>query len=318
MYKSKEQKAITLIALIITIIVLLILAGVTINVLIGENGLFKTANDASNKYSKAAAREKLEAVLMDVQINRIIKPQYNDEDLNMAIQQNNMKINGDIVTVDGWQFQIDKTIPQIMVSLENGKESNDIVINHEMQYSANYKEEKIIITISSLVELSTVKINNENVMATNNNDGTYTVEKIINNNGTYSVYVEDIKNEYKVKNIRIIGLEQDLIIWTDEELKEFANLVNSGREYEGKTITLGASIDLSNICHKESETISSISWTPIGNESKPFKGIFNGNKKTITGLYINSNSSIQGLFGFSDGGQFKDLNIVGIVSTSRQ
>lgn len=44
----KEQKGITLVALVITIIILLILAGISIATLTGENGLFKRAKDAKN------------------------------------------------------------------------------------------------------------------------------------------------------------------------------------------------------------------------------------------------------------------------------
>jgi len=43
----KDNKGITLIALVITIIVLLILAGITIAMLTGENGLLTKANDAA-------------------------------------------------------------------------------------------------------------------------------------------------------------------------------------------------------------------------------------------------------------------------------
>ena len=46
----KDTKGITLIALIITIIILLIFAWVTINVLIGDNGLFKIAQNIEEKY----------------------------------------------------------------------------------------------------------------------------------------------------------------------------------------------------------------------------------------------------------------------------
>ena len=41
-----KQKGITLIALVITIVVLLILAGVSINLLTGENGRITKAHDA--------------------------------------------------------------------------------------------------------------------------------------------------------------------------------------------------------------------------------------------------------------------------------
>ena len=44
--KKKNARGITLIALVITIIVLLILAGVTINALSGENGILKRATQA--------------------------------------------------------------------------------------------------------------------------------------------------------------------------------------------------------------------------------------------------------------------------------
>ncbi len=52
-----NSKGITLIALIITIIVLLILAGVTINLTLGENGIFRTAEMAGKNYMDAQDRE---------------------------------------------------------------------------------------------------------------------------------------------------------------------------------------------------------------------------------------------------------------------
>ncbi len=53
----RKEKGITLIALIITIIIMLILAGVVINLTIGKNGLFKTAKQAAKNYTNAEAKE---------------------------------------------------------------------------------------------------------------------------------------------------------------------------------------------------------------------------------------------------------------------
>lgn len=53
----KEQKGITLIALVITIIVLLILAGVTIAMLTGNNSAPAKANEASIKDAIAAGKD---------------------------------------------------------------------------------------------------------------------------------------------------------------------------------------------------------------------------------------------------------------------
>lgn len=44
--KEKYNNGITLIALVVTIVILLILAGIAISALTGENGLFKRARQA--------------------------------------------------------------------------------------------------------------------------------------------------------------------------------------------------------------------------------------------------------------------------------
>lgn len=55
--KIDSTSGITLVALVITIILLLILAAVTINLALGDNGLIKTAKDASKNYVNAANNE---------------------------------------------------------------------------------------------------------------------------------------------------------------------------------------------------------------------------------------------------------------------
>ena len=57
--KVKSNSAITLIALIITIIVLLILAGVTIRMVVGDSGLFGKANEAKFKTMMSSYREEV-------------------------------------------------------------------------------------------------------------------------------------------------------------------------------------------------------------------------------------------------------------------
>ena len=54
----KQNKGITLIALVITVIVLLILAGITINLTIGQDGILKRAEEAGKNYVEAAENEK--------------------------------------------------------------------------------------------------------------------------------------------------------------------------------------------------------------------------------------------------------------------
>ena len=69
----KNQKAITLIALIITIIVLLILAGVAISALGGNDGLLAKVEKAKIEQMKAEAKENIELAIIDVQTQEIYK-----------------------------------------------------------------------------------------------------------------------------------------------------------------------------------------------------------------------------------------------------
>lgn len=68
MNKLKNTKAITLIALVITIVVLLILAGITIGALTG-NGLFDKAKTARDKSEKSQATETMNLKITNIQIS---------------------------------------------------------------------------------------------------------------------------------------------------------------------------------------------------------------------------------------------------------
>ncbi len=105
-------------------------------------------------------------------------------------------------------------------------------------------------------------------------------------------------------------------IATAEELWDFAKLVNGGETDANTRAELTDDIDLSEICG-ENIGGQSVSWTPIGNSSSnPYSGTFDGNGKTISGLYINSSSdNYQGLFGYvGSSGKVQNLSVSGSVS----
>ena len=66
-----SNKAITLVALIITIIILLILAGVSLSMVLGENGLINKAQAGVNKYQESAIKEEAEIAIVEVKIKMI-------------------------------------------------------------------------------------------------------------------------------------------------------------------------------------------------------------------------------------------------------
>ena len=91
------------------------------------------------------------------------------------------------------------------------------------------------------------------------------------------------------------------------DLAGLAQLVNGGNSFSGKTVTLGADINLGNE-----------EWTPIGKKGNPFSGTFDGSSHTVSGLSISSNTGessekFYGLFGYL-GGTLKNLNVVGSIT----
>ena len=89
MNKLKEQKGITLIALVITIIVMLILVAVTITMAV-NGGLFDYARKAGQETNRAIANEQQfanleENMTVDDLINKYIKPDYTLEDLELEV-----------------------------------------------------------------------------------------------------------------------------------------------------------------------------------------------------------------------------------------
>jgi len=64
----KKSQGITLIALIVTIIVLLILAGVSLNLISGTNGILTRAEIAVEANSKAMAKEDIELIIAEIQM----------------------------------------------------------------------------------------------------------------------------------------------------------------------------------------------------------------------------------------------------------
>ena len=96
--KEQKNKGITLIALVITIIVLLILAGVTIATLTGDNGILTRATEAKEKTVMAQEKEQVEIAYESATINKL----------------------GETITERKLQNDLDKNIPDKTIVTENG------------------------------------------------------------------------------------------------------------------------------------------------------------------------------------------------------
>ena len=121
MEKNIRNKGITLIALVITIIILLILAGISIQAIINNN-LIQNATTATEIYNKEQAKEKLIQTLNSLAISKYRDKNYNDKEyIDNQIKKDGMSIDSDdIVTVNKYKFKIDREKLEIIE--EAGKE----------------------------------------------------------------------------------------------------------------------------------------------------------------------------------------------------
>ncbi len=85
-------------------------------------------------------------------------------------------------------------------------------------------------------------------------------------------------------------------IGTAGDLLAFASASQSNA-FAGWTIRLGADIDLNPGWDASSGEKPDQVWTPIGSQSRPFAGMFDGQGHTISGVYLNTSTARQGLFG---------------------
>ena len=98
------------------------------------------------------------------------------------------------------------------------------------------------------------------------------------------------------------------VILTAEQLAKLSFIVGSNdKDYQGKYYKLGADIILNDgkIIDEKGALVADSTklhkWTPIGNSSVAFTGTFDGDGHTVSGMFINTTSSHNGLFGNSSG-----------------
>ena len=149
--------------------------------------------------------------------------------------------------------------------------------------------------------------------------GTYWVKATIasdNNCDEYTTAATSFNIIYDWRKHNSGDTEDDAyVISTIADLKYLAVWVNSGNDYAGKFFKLGGNIAFD----KNTEN----NFTPIGTStsttSRPFKGIFDGQGYTISGLNINKpNNDYIGLFGYAEGATIKGVKLDASTITGHQ
>ena len=139
---KKQNKGITLIALVITIIILLILAGVSVVTLTGDNGLLTKSNEAVKENIKGEERDQLALAYQAVKLDKLANNDNTSitvKELNSALGNNGINLNDSNITKE-----TDKSLIVEMPSGNKYKVTQTGVIT-EVQ-TGNVQEPQVSIT----------------------------------------------------------------------------------------------------------------------------------------------------------------------------
>ena len=194
--RTKEMRGITLIALVITIVIIMILAGVTLNLVVGNNNLFDKAKSTQKIQTVAGIKEALELEKVDIQV------ESKKVDLDTYLEQ---------ISTGKKNYNLS--------SKEKVDEKNaEIIVNDEYKFLVKDKENgDVEIIYDGIAKADDLTISSKN--------GTYTYP----NSGTFEVTNNTSRGELTVSsdasNIATASIEGNTITVKPETVAGKANII---------------------------------------------------------------------------------------------
>ncbi len=296
--KMHENLGITLITLAVTIIILLILAGITIATITSNNGIIKNANDAKEQTEKEEEKEIVDRATIQAMGNNKrgnlvqdeLQEQLDKETGEGKTEATDVGEEFEVAFIDTKRYYIvdkDGNICEAQEIIED-KSPGDITKDENgNSLKGDESEPYEIWCIEDLVAFSNM-VNGEGVIIENGKP----VE--INTSTTFSNHTVELKRNLNFKS---------KYSYANSERTDFGDI--NGDENDGNTLI--------------NEMTTETGFKPIGDTygETSFKGIFDGNKNNIENIYINRKTTA-GLFGYISGTkEIKNINISGeIIATN--
>ena len=135
---TKEMRGITLIALVITIVIIMILAGVTINLVVGNNNLFDKAKSTQKIQTVAGIKEALELEKVDIQVEskKVDLDTYLEQistgkkNYNLSSKEKVDEKNAEIIVNDEYKFLVkDKENGDVEIIYDGIAKADDLTIS---------------------------------------------------------------------------------------------------------------------------------------------------------------------------------------------
>ena len=136
--RTKEMRGITLIAIVITIVIIMILAGVTINLVVGNNNLFDKAKSTQKIQTVAGIKEALELEKVDIQVEskKVDLDTYLEQistgkkNYNLSSKEKVDEKNAEIIVNDEYKFLVkDKENGDVEIIYDGIAKADDLTIS---------------------------------------------------------------------------------------------------------------------------------------------------------------------------------------------
>lgn len=239
----KKNKGITLIALVITIIVLLILAMVSVNAIVGENGLITRAMESKLVTTIADIVFGLESDIVDINIDRILnKAEYTSRDTIVALSSKG-KISKALPSFANFILNSSSFTANVDI-LDNGLKGLTIGYNGDIWYE-NYKRGKI--NLSQNIEEIYSQDKKTKIRVVDGN-----IEEIIPNS-TYCLHGLEGRSDFAcwINNYgELVSIYEDTMIYTNAPEQEYIAIYDNDTKlllwiFQGAT-PMGITIDIYN------------------------------------------------------------------------
>ena len=294
--KLKNQKGSTLLVLVVTIIILLILAGITIGILTGDNGIIQNAGKAKEETEIANEKEILEKATVQAMGNNKygnIEESELQEQLDEETGEGKTEATdiGDefevLFTESNRYYTIDKNgNTEGAYTITKDKYPGDITVGTDGKVLAGTEEEPYEIwCIEDLVAFSNI-VNGNGIKLENGKPIEVTAENRSSFEGKYVALKTNLNFKSKVS-------------YQNSERTDFGNI--------------NGNIDDSNTLINEMTT--GLGFSPIG-ISNYFGGTFDGENNKINNIYVETTGNA-GLFGIlNNGATIKNIEISGEIKSS--
>ena len=199
--KTKEVRGITIISLVVTIVVLLILAGISINAVIGDNGIIKKAQNSAELTKESEAKEIINRTIMEFYLTN--EYETLEDFLNTKVSEgriDKVEKNAD-GTLKVWKNDYSVTTE----NKTNSSNNNDNNMNKRIKISITPYEG--IYDSCEHEAITNVNVEPTDTTLEYSTDGinySTTIPRIINA-GTATINIRASKENYETKNVTVIA-----------------------------------------------------------------------------------------------------------------